>query len=189
MKKFYEETLENLIYKNAQSKEGREILHSCGLDIQGKLLRQVTIGNSGRADLVSVYINGREYGKHVVYVTVYELKKDIIERRVVFQIAKYLHGLICYFSKSKYAKDFTLKLRAVIIGSDYDDEKSYEALTWICPKLELYKYSYELTGLKFEKVKPTNKGSKFDSLDELINKFDKFDKKEIVGHITPTFPF
>jgi hypothetical protein len=189
MKKFYEETLEDIIFENSKSIEKREILKQCGLEIKGKLLRQVTIGGYGRADLMSVYINGKRNGKHRVYVTIYELKKDCIGRKVVFQAAKYVYGLKRYFEKSKFFKNFSIEVKAVIIGSTIESDSYYEFITSICPSLELYTYNYRISGLTFEKVTLNEKECTFGSMDEIFSSFGRNDLRDICGYMFPDFPF
>ena len=189
MKKFYEETLEDLIFNNAKTAEGRKVLETCGLEIKGKLIRQVTIGNYGRADLISLYVNGKEDGKHRVYVTVYELKKDNIGKKVVFQAARYIYGLRKFFERSKYAKDYSLNLKAVIIGSQIEDDGYYEFISALCPSLELYTYDYKISGLSFRKITLNDRGGNFSSLDELLEKFDKSDLRDIFDNMLPVLPF
>ena len=83
---FLEQNLEQIIFES-----DRNDLKDCGLAISGKLLRQKRIGNYGIADIISVEkINN--LGFPILKITVYELKRDIINNDSFLQALSYLKG-------------------------------------------------------------------------------------------------
>ena len=97
---FFEKDLEEIIF-NAD----KEKLRKKGLDVYGKLYRQLRIGNYGVADLVEVRKSYKEddYAKNkyipILIITIYELKKDIVGISAFFQSINYLKGIMSYMSK------------------------------------------------------------------------------------------
>ena len=54
---FLEKDLEDIIWDASKTNEGRSILSKRGLDIEGKMFRQVSLAEYGRIDLASVQID------------------------------------------------------------------------------------------------------------------------------------
>ena len=89
---FLEKDLEQIIYE-----ADKELLAEKGLRVNGKLLRQVRIGNYGIADLVSIrrpyqdtFFGYQEKG----LITIYELKKENISVSAFLQAIGYARGIM-----------------------------------------------------------------------------------------------
>lgn len=171
---FLEKDLEEIIYTS-----GRDALEKRGLTINGKLLRQVKIGNYGIADLVEFtrpsydgpnrewFIPGR--------ITIYELKKEQIGIAAFLQSLSYAQGILEYLRYKKKNKQYIIDI--VLIGKEVDDKGSfcfienillvqndyYDKKTNFEEKgiISFYKYKYGMDGLYFENMSGydlTNKG-------------------------------
>jgi len=156
--RFLEKDLEEIIYTT-----DRKFLKARGLNIKGKLLRQLRIGNYGIADLVSVnrpeYIvpNGED-GWHAGYVdvTIYELKQEKITKDTFLQAIKYAKGLDSWFEKKhRLSDEFSLNINFVLIGSSICLNDSFVYLTDFlidrngCNSLDLLTYEYKADGIYF----------------------------------------
>src|SRR5689334_20163596 len=98
--RFLEKNLEDIIYE-----ADLDSLHSRGLTIHGKRLRQVKIGNYGIADLITIERDVFNYAyavqdtiKPFITVTVFELKKEIVNIHTFLQAVKYLKGIKRYLA-------------------------------------------------------------------------------------------
>jgi hypothetical protein len=172
MKKFTEKKLEDIIFNS----ELHELEHR-GLSINGKLMRQVKIGNYGIVDLISFsrgwkyYRDGILCDREFPEITIYELKKDIINNNAFFQAVRYLKGIKQYLKEREIS--FEINFKIVLIGFEIDlnDDLIYlnDILSdeFICRKgkcslsLELYKYDYSIKGIEFEQISDyclTNQG-------------------------------
>ena len=135
---FIEKDLEQIIYESDRSD-----LFERGLALNGKLYRQLRIGNYGTADLISVY---KEYDTYLI--TVYELKKNYIGESTFFQALKYAKGIIRYLKK-RNAK-IKYKIEIVLIGKGIDLKGNLCYITDILDSIHLYTYSYKANGILFE---------------------------------------
>ena len=163
MKKFTEKKLEDIIfYADHPELENR------GLPINGKLMRQVKIGNYGVADLISFsrgwnyYRNGILVDRESPEITIYELKKDVVNNNAFFQAIRYLKGIKQYLKKRKIS--FEINFKIVLIGSEIESPLNLVYLSDILSdeivyhkdkcslKLELYKYDYTINGIEFEEI-------------------------------------
>lgn len=119
---FLEKDLEEIIYTT-----NREILKERGLEIKGKLYRQLRIGNYGIADLVSVEkqtgINNGKFEGHYFNITIYELKKDKIGISAFLQAMSYLKGISDYVDE--FYPDATFSYNIVLIGRSVDKYSSF----------------------------------------------------------------
>lgn len=123
--KFLEKDLEEIIYTS-----GRDVLEERGLSIEGKLLRQVKIGNYGIADLIEVTRPIYDWDnncKRTIFVpgiiTIYELKKDQVGISAFLQSISYLKGIISYLEKR--GKDHLFDFNICIIGKTIDTSGSF----------------------------------------------------------------
>ena len=159
--KFLEKDLEQIIYE-----ADKDVLEKRGLYINGKMFKQLRIGNYGIADLVTVvrdynYIyndSGKDFIRPYLIINVYELKKDKIGISAFLQAVRYVKGIKRYLSKRNfYNYDFHITL----IGSDLDTSGSFCFLSDLinsyseCPQtsitgIRFKTYSFELEGLKFK---------------------------------------
>ncbi len=142
---FSEKVLEDIIWDNAQSPEGRKLLQERGLVISGMMFRQVDLGAYGRADLITV-----EYIPHIdlIDVVVYELKKGCINVNALMQAGRYVtalqkHGL----GHSDWNSDIDFSIR--LIGDSIDKNGDFTFLYNELDKVEIYTYGFKLSGLYF----------------------------------------
>jgi hypothetical protein len=186
---FIEKDLESIIWDNSQTKEGREKLYNRGLNIMGKLFRQVYIGGYGIADLLSVEIKKGRWGDECI-VTIYELKKDMINIDTLTQAFRYHTGIKSFFDarygEFKDCPDLTINV--VLIGKTIEAKSDFVFLlnTLIddCV-VHVYTYNYNIDGLFFEEecggwYRPQEK---FDSVDFDIAGMSVEDKKQILGSL------
>lgn len=138
-----------------------------GLNIYGKLFRQLRIGNYGIADIVEVcryspkFVNDENGNRVIVqsgslFITVYELKKEKIGVSSFLQAIRYAKGIQRYL----YGRDFyDFSISICLIGKTIDISSSYIYLSDMIfgdgsegayDFLENYTYSYDLDGLKFK---------------------------------------
>ena len=172
--KFLENDLEEIIYTS-----GRDVLEQRGLTINGKLLRQVKIGNYGIADLIEFErptydCNGGEFfipGR----ITIYELKKEQVGIAALLQALSYVKGVQQYLQSKNKSDQYIIDI--VLIGktidekgsfcfienllsikNDYHDKNTYIEEPGI---ISFYTYKYGIDGLFFENMQGydlTNKG-------------------------------
>lgn len=154
--RFLEQDLEEIIYT-----ADRAELSDRGLGIEGKLYRQVKIGNYGIADLISIeripaYAPDGAYEEDGrLIVTIYELKKEKISVSTFLQALRYARGVERYFNFKGYNFDFELKIS--LIGKKLDTESSFcylpefmkEAESGNWGTLELITYNYGIAGISF----------------------------------------
>lgn len=136
---FLERDLERIIFETDNS-----ILIDRGLDINGRKMRQVKIGNYGIADIITYKsdCNGQ-----LLYINIYELKKQKIDANTLMQAYRYVKGIDRYFSKRKFMPvvEFSVTLigREICMG-DFIYLKDY------LDNVNIYTYSYDFDGLSFE---------------------------------------
>lgn len=162
---FLEKDLEQIIYES-----GRDLLEEKGLLIDGKLMRQVRIGNYGIADLISIIkpvYDWDKYGKKTSFIegniTIYELKKEKIGISALLQAVRYARGIQRYLKQRD--KHHLFKLSICLIGNDIDESGSFIYLPSLldtqCFGLSFYTYTIDINGLKFinhDSVKLKNEG-------------------------------
>jgi|DEB0MinimDraft_10_1074344.scaffolds.fasta_scaffold84953_3 hypothetical protein len=172
--KFLENDLEEIIYTS-----GRDVLEQRGLTINGKLLRQVKIGNYGIADLIEFerpFYDGPDHEYFVPgRITIYELKKDQVGIAAFLQAVSYAKGVLEYLRHKKKHRQYVIDI--ILIGKEVDDKGSfcfienmlcvendyYEKQTNFEEKgtIEFFTYKYNIDGLYFEnrsRYDLTNKG-------------------------------
>jgi hypothetical protein len=159
---FLEKDLEDIIFISKN-----EDLRKRGLDIDGIKKRQVSIGNYGRADLISRstvkddeftlidVIEGKRsfemYKEYNHYITVYELKQNTIDIRSFLQAIGYCKGIYDYLMLRKI---YNFRLNICLIGKSINLNNEFKYLPIILTNdlfhLSLYTYSYEIDGIHFE---------------------------------------
>lgn len=154
--KFLEKDLEEIIYTS-----GRDVLEERGLSIEGKLLRQVKIGNYGIADLISIrkprLVKGK-YGFPLSIepgeITIYELKKDQVGISAFLQSIRYLRGIKTYLEKR--GKEHLFSISIVLIGDKIDTQGSFCFIpdllltnTEDMGIISFYTYKYCVDGIRF----------------------------------------
>ncbi len=142
---FLEKDLEEIVFNTPNAR-----LVERGLDlINGKKLRQVTIGNYGRADLISIT---REHRANLISIKVYELKKGIIDSDTFFQAVNYLRGIMSYISKRKIFDDYHVDYSIILIGRAFANDKTCY-LPSVFENVFIYTYDYDYDGIKFNEQK------------------------------------
>lgn len=145
---FKEQTLEDIIWDNAQDLEGRKVLSDRGLYITGTIYRQVELGSYGRADLVTVDYDSY---KDIINITIYELKKGRIDVNALMQAARYVtalerHGFITEIWKHK------VEYKICLIGDSYDSKSDFAFLYNETKNFDIFTYEYDITGIYFYRV-------------------------------------
>jgi hypothetical protein len=159
--KFLEKDLEEIIYTS-----GRDVLDERGLTIEGKLLRQVKIGNYGIADLIEFtrpYYDGPE-PKWLVpgRIKIYELKKEQVGIAGFLQALSYAKGVLEYLRLKGKSDQYIIDI--CLIGKTVDTSGSFcyiESMLKVendyhsnCIEekglIEFYTYSFDINGLEFK---------------------------------------
>ena len=140
--------MEDIIYDNAQSPEGLKLLNQRGLLINGKMFRQVELGDNGRADLISVrYIPQNDY----LDIIVYELKKECITVNALMQAARYVTALRSHgFDSGDWCSE--IGFRICLIGDSIDKNGDFAFLYNELNDVEIYTYEFKLSGIYFSEV-------------------------------------
>ena len=141
---FKEMTLEDIIWDNSQSPEGRELLEERGLLIKGNLFRQLDLGSYGRADLISF---SYEDNFPRIVVTIYELKKGKIGIDALLQAYRYLTAL----KRHGIENEWVVFYKIVLIGDSIDTKSGFTLLYNELENVTIYTYSYSITGIVFIK--------------------------------------
>jgi len=147
--KFLERDLEEIIETT-----NREDLIESGLEITGKLFRQLRIGNYGIADLITIEkgfekgFDGEYY--HFFYVTVYELKKDKISMSAYLQAIGYAKGIQSFIRKRFNSECY---FDIVLIGKKINTDSELCYLPDIFDNVRFYTYEFRIDGLKFQEQK------------------------------------
>lgn len=169
--KFLEKNLEQIIFDSDKTR-----LEERGLTINGKLLRQLRIGNYGIADLIEYerpyYHKGM--GEMIKgQITVYELKQEKVGVSAFLQALGYIKGINSYLNKRGLGNNYNYNI--ILIGSEIDTSSSIVYLSdLICQKtyetkiyndstlsFTIYNYEYRLDGIYFKEYygyKLTNEG-------------------------------
>lgn len=140
---FLEKDLEDIIWDASQTDDGRQLLFERGLRINGKLYRQVSLGQYGRLDLASVEIYCDR-----IDINVFELKKDLIDISTMLQAAKYATAIERYYDRILNINR-TLNISITLIGREMDLSNNFPFLYNLSPTFSIYLYSYKLDGLHF----------------------------------------
>ena len=145
---FSEKILEDIIWDNAQSLEGLKLLNQRGLSINGKMFRQVDLGDYGRADLISIrYIPQNDY----LDIVVYELKKGCITVNALMQAARYVTALRSHgFNSDDWNTEISISI--CLIGDSIDKNGDFAFLYNELKDVEIYTYDFKLSGIYFNVV-------------------------------------
>jgi hypothetical protein len=156
--KFLEKNLEDIIWEASNEK-----LQERGLNISGKKLRQLRIGNYGIADLVTFdrdYYH-TEYLHPFLNITVYELKKDKAGISAFLQAIRYCRGIKSYLEKHKPHIDFSLNI--VLCSKEIDTNSDYiflcdlirynEYESGLINSISNYSFDYSIDGIQFKEEK------------------------------------
>lgn len=150
--KFLEKNLEDIIWQNVNTEEGRMLLAERGLNIPGITYRQVSFGSYGTADLVNFYITNSLQEKCAYYrvFTIYELKKEKVGIEAVMQAHRYKTALLQHLEKVQSSRPFDDIVRVVVIGSSIDSNSDFTFLYNYLFDTEIYLYDYKIDGIHFD---------------------------------------
>lgn len=148
--KFLEKDLEEIIF-NADP----ETLEERGLEFNyHKVFRQKRIAEYGRADLIGVtkpflayWSNGRKFIENG-RIDIYELKKDKVSLSTFAQGLSYYRGIQRYLENRD--KDHLFDINLILIGRELDKNSCTSYLPNIFDNVQIYTYSYDVTGIKFK---------------------------------------
>lgn len=150
---FLEKNLEQIIYETDNT-----FLNNRGLEISGRKLRQVRIGNYGIADivtferkseLISSWDDVYEIANQIT-ISIYELKKDLIDMNTLSQACRYKTGINEYINKYKYFKPHNIQYNIYLVGSSIQLNGEF---VYVCESIEnckMYTYNYDIDGISFE---------------------------------------
>lgn len=159
---FLEKDLEQIIFESSS-----EDLWDRDLWVRGLRLRQLKIGNYGRADLVTIE---RPF-YHPVWesmcrgvITIYELKKDDISPSTLFQAIRYAKGIQSWVEKHKPKLAGYIDYRIILVGKRSTGDICYMS-DFFSPDLSernedeapltsvhCYEYKYKLDGIYFHEL-------------------------------------
>lgn len=140
--KFLEKDLETIIYET-----DNVLLQDRGLDVFGKKLRQLRIGNYGIADLVTYYReNDGPFINPELVVAIYELKQNNVGIETLIQSIGYYKGIRSYLKRKYPNLNYTINI--VLVGKTFSDG-NFIYLPDIFDKIRVYTYDYEIDGLRF----------------------------------------
>lgn len=143
---FWEKDLEEIIFNSDLSK-----LRHRGLNLHGKLKRQLNIGNYGIADLVCfkrLFLEGSYIP--VLKITIVELKLNNISLSAIMQAIGYARGIQDYLDKNKPEIEYFIEI--IIIGKNIDKNTNLTFMPSIFRNLKFLTYKYDIDGLMFDKV-------------------------------------
>lgn len=179
---FLEKDLEDIIWDAAKGEKGRDLLSDRGLEISGKLMRQVKLDAYGTADLISISIDGPRLYRQVE-VIVYELKKDLIDISALMQACRYATGIERFFDKNISNRRFSAEIKIRLIGKRIELNGDFVLLyNMISSFCEIYTYSYGIDGIHFDYKMPSYCRSN-ENIKNINISFNKSDIKEMFGFI------
>lgn len=148
---FLEKNLEDIIYENAQTEEGRKMLKERGLDIRGKLYRQVEIGGFGRIDLLEICFVRCKDGLLRPLFIIYELKRNALNKDTLIQACRYLCGVKSHIANYCITSEKRGEptIACIIIGEGVDESNGFPFLFKSIRDVYAMTFSYEIDGIRF----------------------------------------
>lgn len=137
---FLEKNLEDIIFNSPKDE-----LKKRGIDIRGKIKRQVKIGNYGIADIVSYNINKKF---REIDICVYELKKEKIDANSMMQAFRYCKGIQRYF-EARNCNYFVFNFSVCLVGKNICTG-DFCYLNSFLDNVEVLTYDYDFDGIKFK---------------------------------------
>lgn len=154
---FLEKDLETIIWESDKIK-----LSERGLSLNGKIKRQLKIGNYGILDLLTIEKKYEdEYNNPYLSFTIYELKKDKIGISAFLQALNYCKGIKTYMEEKR--SEICFELNIVLIGREIDTSGSFIFIEDLFSKthfkckhnsinyIKFYTYKYGIDGLVFKR--------------------------------------
>jgi hypothetical protein len=156
---FLEKDLEQIIWESDNEK-----LRDRNLNINGKKIRQLRIGNYGILDLLTVEKSFYwcEYSLCMIpflKITVYELKKEKVGISAFLQASRYCKGISKYLEKRKPFLEFRLNICLVakevdttsdfIFFNDIFDHSELKNNRFLS-SFSLYSFKFDIDGILFQ---------------------------------------
>ena len=114
---FLEKDLEEIIYRNSQTEDGRAKLADRGLNVIGKMYRQLAINGYGTLDLMTVSITRKK-----PLITIYELKKNVVGIQALLQACRYATA-VGQIAEEKSIYDYDVNI--VLIGRQIELDSDF----------------------------------------------------------------
>lgn len=168
---FLEKELEAIIYDSFCDPDVYEKLQKKGLEIHLPYLfkRQLTIGNYGTADFVTLERPARfpidmdRFAFEPMVIRVWELKQNTINLESLLQITRYMTGIKSWLinakkqGRKKYYYPRDIRIEGILIGRTIDTHSDYVYLFnhfrnsdyEIFGDVRVFTYSYDYDGLSF----------------------------------------
>jgi hypothetical protein len=168
---FLEKELETIIYDSFCDHDVYEKLQKKGLVIPLPYLfkRQLTIGNYGTSDLVTlerptmVPVSIERFVFEPTVIRVWELKQNTINMESLLQVTRYMTGIKSWLTRAKiqgrkkYYYPSNIRIEGVLIGRTIDTHSDYLYLFnhfrsddfEIFGDVRVFTYSYDYDGLSF----------------------------------------
>jgi hypothetical protein len=154
--KLSEKELEDIVFKSSN-----QALQEKGLEIFGRKIRQLKIGNYGIADIVAFSRAVEEIEGNttsILDIDIIELKQDIVNIQTFLQSIKYVKGITEYLYKRHF---FKFRINITLIGTSVDmsnfiylpdlirlNNECYD----LYGRLNFYKVSYDVNGINFKNI-------------------------------------
>lgn len=120
------------------------------LPLNGRMFRQLRIGNYGIADLVHVRRDFSWDSVEVVptlFFRIMELKQDQITEKALMQAVKYGVGIQNYIRRFR-GKDIPIDIRIILIGRTVSEGDFFHAPD-VLENVQILTYDYEYDGIRF----------------------------------------
>lgn len=153
MLKIDEKNLEDIIYENLLTTDGTQLLSERGLDLNrweySKILRQVNLADYGIADIVVISLKPQH-----AHITIIELKVTEFNVANIIQVGRYNSAISAIMSKLSTRRLY-FEIESIIICSSFNSDNEYVWLDRVI-NCSVYKTNYNIDGLFFQKVLPSN---------------------------------
>lgn len=149
-----ESEIEEILFKNL---DNRKLLKERGFDFfEQKYYLHPNLGSYGIPDIVGVTVNYCVHSRsRSINVTIYELKKEVVNINTLLQAARYAKGIERFFDENSITLNFNeIDFSLVLIGKNIDESSDFVFLTDFCYNVNLVTYSVDLNyGIVFREQK------------------------------------
>lgn len=159
-----------------------------GLDIfeHDKVFRQLSLGSYGIPDLLGFNFNEEDGILKEVFITIYELKRDLVSFEALCQVQKYKYALTeILFQDPKY-KNVEIEISTSLIGFTIDNSVDFMAAAAEM-RIRLYTYDSTHNGIVFTRIwtydyKPDTYENTWYGEGKRLNLFKLFDGRQDVKY-------
>ncbi|GAB3939191.1 hypothetical protein [Larkinella terrae] len=185
-----EKDLEDSIYNAAIDSYGRLFLEERGLTLNGKIFRQVNLGDYGIADLITIHYIGKKKNIHnpdgkpikTILITVYELKKGLVGLATYGQLHRYMRGVQELAKTTRANKsggvDIQVWINGTLIGDGIESIDAWDLIT-SSPGMSAYIYKFGFDGLSFIQIERDHMPTR--AINEDIIKSVDFKAREFIS--------